>query len=123
MRAPVMMRVGASDHPLSPTYGAMREIEGLCDAAVAQLYLAHQMQALKIGELAIIVTAGMNAARPSSADADDVAAHLFDTGVSTDAVRRPIAAYLLELGWSPSEAREKLAAEWGDAGESADAAA
>lgn len=122
MRERVMMHIGASEHPLAPTYGAAAEIEAATNSSLAQLWQAHAAGALQLGELAVIVTAGMNAARPDSAEPHDVAAHLFERGVGEARLRREIAAYLAALLWSPAEAREKLAAEWGEP-ENASAAA
>ncbi len=114
MRESVKMLVGASVHPLAPTYAAFAEIEAATSSTIAQLWQAHAAGGLQLAELALIVTAGMNAAKSESAEAGDVAGHLFERGVGSDGVRREIAEFLAALLWAPVEAREKLAAEWGE---------
>ncbi len=114
MRERVNMQVGAGEHPLAPTYGAAAEIEAATRSSIAQLWAAHAGGGLQIVELALIVAAGMNAAKPGSAEASDVAEHLFERGVGDERFRREVAAFLAALLWSPAEAREKLAAEWGE---------
>ena len=106
------MKIGAGEHPLAPTFGAYDEIERALDSALSRIYEAHFVGGLQLVEMAQIVTIGMNAAKPDSADLHDVAGFLFEQGPQSEAVRRPIAAYLLALAWSPEDAAKKLAAEW-----------
>lgn len=112
MRDLVQMKVGAGEHPLAPTFQAYEAIERALNSSLSQVYQAHFMGGLQLAELAEIVAIGMNAHKPNSADAADVMEHLFNQGPQADAVRRPIAEYLLALAWSPDAARKKFAAEW-----------
>jgi hypothetical protein len=122
MRERVMMWVGGGEHPLAPTYGAAAEIEAATQSSLGQLWQAHAAGALQIGEMAAIVTAGMNAAKADAAELRDVAEHIFDRGVGDVKQRREIAAFLAAMLWAPAEAREKLAAEWGEPETNAEAA-
>lgn len=114
MRGVVRMKVGASEHMLAPTFGAFLQIEEALGASLQQLYLAHWRGSLMLTEMAQIVAIGMNAHRADSAEPETVAKFLFEQGVGSSAVARPVAAYLAALAWTPEHAREKLAAEWGE---------
>lgn len=111
-RNPISIELGGRGHQLAPTFGAIKRIEQELDTSVVTAYLALATGRLTLEEMARIVRIGMNAHEDGSASQGGVEKRLFERGVGSDAVRRAVARYLLELGWAPEEATAKFAAEW-----------
>lgn len=114
MRDTIRIRLGAGHFGMRPTFGALAEIEGVLRSSLSEVYAAHYRMGLTALELGEIVRIGLEANGEATTGADACAERLYELGVYSDEVRRPIGAYLLALGWAPEEARKKLAAEWGD---------
>lgn len=110
--ADIEIRLGARTYNLRPTFGAMREIEAQCKSSCAtllQLLARHEMHS---SEMALVVYFGMVEAGESNIDVEAVGKRLFEAGIGTDAVRKPVADYLTELLYAPDAARKKAAGEW-----------
>lgn len=111
--ADVRIKLGGKDHPLRPTFGAMREIEAQCGSSCTTLYGLLARQELHIGEAAKIVYYGLTAVDAKAAtDWEAVGNRLFEERIASPHIRESIAAYLLALLYSPEDARKKVDGEW-----------
>lgn len=111
--ADVKIRLGSKTYGMRPTYAAAREIEhslGHSIATMLRLLAGHE---LRLEEAQQVVFAGISEAQPSETFAPDhVGERLFELGIGSEAVRGPIAQYLIELQWCPDELKKKEAWEW-----------
>ena len=116
---PVTLQVtlGGRGYRLRPTFGAIREIEARCNSSCATLLELLARRELHAAEMAHIVYIGGAEAGEKFTDPEAVGKRLFEAGVSSDAVRGPIAAYLAELLFAPDTARKKAVGEWWAASE------
>ena len=113
-----MMKVGAGEHQLAPTFQAFADIEAAIDTSLVHIYQLHQNEALKITEIAQIICIGANQAG-GDFDIHDTVKHLHSARAVTDPkFRRKFAEYLLALAWSPEDRGKKLESEWSEQSQS-----
>lgn len=108
----VEITLGGRVYHMRPHWNAMREIEGKCSSGCMTLLNLLSRGELHASEMALIVYHGLKEAGEEVTDPEAVFKRLFEAGIGTDAVRDPIAEYLMELLWAPDFARKKVGGEW-----------